>query len=302
LNNFSNVDASLTKNLGTSFTFEPGSIFKSIVVSKALDKGCVSAGDIFNLPPTIKVGDKNIKEPHRYQTVDYSVSDILVNSSNVGAALMGMKIGKDKLYEAILDFGFGKQTGIDFIGEESGIVIDPKDWGSSMIGTLPIGQGIMVTPIQIAVAYSAIANGGYLVKPYIVQKLVNSYGKEQKFGSDAETTQVISSNTSRLMTEILTKVITNGTGQMAALNGYSAAGKTGTAQKVDSDGFGYDEGKNIVSFVGFAPVQDPEIVIVIIVDEPSSQAGSVWGGTISAPVFKEIAEFTLLHLKVQPDE
>lgn len=302
LNNFSNVDASLTKNLGTSFTFEPGSIFKSIVVSKALDQGYVNTGDIFNLPPTIKVGDKYIKEVHRYQTVDYSVSDILVNSSNVGAALMGMKMGKEKLREAILDFGFGRQTGIDFVGEESGIVVDLKDWGSSMIGALPIGQGIMVTPIQIAVAYSAIANGGCLVKPYIIQKLVDPYGKEQKLGSDAEPTQVISSDTSRLMTEILTKVVTDGTGQMAALDGYSAAGKTGTAQKVDSDGYGYDEGKSIVSFVGFAPAQDPEVVIVIVVDEPSSQAGSVWGGTISAPAFKEIAEFTLLHLKVQPDD
>ncbi|MCL5985914.1 MAG: penicillin-binding protein 2 [Actinobacteria bacterium] len=292
LNNFSNVDASLMKNLGTSFTFEPGSIFKSIVISKALDWGYVNAGDVFNLPPTIKVGDKYIKEPHRYQAVDYSVSDILVNSSNVGAALIGMKMGKEKLHEAILDFGFGRQTGIDFIGEESGIVVDPKDWGASMIGALPIGQGVMVTPIQIAVAYSAIANGGYLVKPYIVQKL----------GYDSEPAQIISSDTSRLMTEILRKVIAEGTGQMAALDRYVAAGKTGTAQKVDSDGHGYDEDRSIVSFVGFAPAQDPKVVIAIVVDEPSSQTGSVWGGTISAPVFKEIAEFTLLHLKVQPDD
>ena len=302
LNNFSNVDASLMKNLGASFTFEPGSIFKPIVVSKALDWGCVNTGDIFNLPPTIKTGDKYIKEPHRSQTVDYSVSDILVNSSNVGAAVIGMKMGKDKLNEAILDFGFGKQTGIDFIGEESGIVVDPKDWGASMIGALPIGQGVMVTPIQIAVAYSAIVNGGHLVKPYIVHKVVDPYGKEQEIGGDVEPIQAMSSDTSRLMTEILRKVITDGTGQMAALDGYTAGGKTGTAQKVDSDGTGYDEGRNVVSFVGFAPAQEPEIVVVIIVDEPSAQSGPVWGGTISAPVFKEIAEFTLLHLKVQPDK
>lgn len=284
------------QNLATGFTFEPGSTFKAFTVAGALEEKLVKPQTTFNLPPTITVADRTIEEAHPRGPLTLSVSDILAQSSNVGAVTIGMELNRERGEDAfdywVRRFGFGEPTGIDYPGEEQGIVLSPDEYSGSSMGNLPIGQGLAVTPIQMATAFSAIANGGVLREPQLLLK-------EDGVPVAADPGErVISEKNSARLREMLEGVLeAGGTASAVEVPGYVLAGKTGTAQKV-VDG-AYSETEYVGSFIGFAPAEDPRLLVSVVVDNPPY--GSHYGGTVAAPAFGEIAKFALPHLGVAPD-
>jgi cell division protein FtsI (penicillin-binding protein 3) len=277
-------------NHATGFTYEPGSTFKAFTVAAALEEDEVEPGTVFGLPPSIQVADRVIEESHPRGTVSLSVADILAQSSNVGAVKVGLALGAERFDAWVRRFGFGEPTGIDFPGEEQGIVPRVQDYSGSTMGNLPIGQGLSVTPIQMAAAYSAIANGGILRPP----RLVLREGGEPIGVSEGR--RVIDPRTAAQVSEMLEGVLApGGTASEVEVPGYTLAGKTGTAQKAE-DG-GYSDSRFVASFVGFAPAGDPQFLVAIVVDEPQ---GSYYGSDVAAPAFGKIAEFALPHLGIPP--
>ena len=277
-------------NHATGFTYEPGSTFKAFTVAAALEEDVVEPDTVFELPPSIQVADRVIEESHPRGTVSLTVADILAQSSNVGAVKVGLATGPKKFGKWVRRFGFAEPTGIDFPGEERGIVPAVDDYSGSTLGNLPIGQGLSVTPIQMAAAYSAIANGGTLRVP----RLVIEEGGERV--DPPRGRRVLDQRTAARVREMLEGVLApGGTAAEVKVPGYTLAGKTGTAQKAE-DG-GYSETDFVASFVGFAPVRYPQFLVAIVVDEPQ---GSYYGGDVAAPAFGEIAEFALPHLGIPP--
>jgi cell division protein FtsI/penicillin-binding protein 2 len=278
-------------NRATGFTYEPGSTFKSFTVAGALSQHLVSPQTVFDLPPEIQVADRTIGESHERGAVSLSVAQILAQSSNVGAVKIGLELGKDHFDSWVRRFGFGKTTGVMFPGEEGGIVPHPDDYSGSTMGNAPIGQGLSVTPIQMAAAYSAIANGGILRTP----RLVESIG--QKTYTEPRGRRVISPAVSRELRSMLKGVLApGGTASQVSVPGYQLAGKTGTAQKPIPGG--YSDTQFVASFVGFAPANDPRLLAVIVVDEPK---GGYFGGEVAAPGFGKIASFALPYLGIAPN-
>jgi len=277
-------------NHATGFTYEPGSTFKAFTVGAALEEDAVDPDTSFYLPPTIHVADRVIEESHPRGPVTLSVADILAQSSNVGAVKIGEETGAEKFDEWVRRFGFGEPTGIEFPAEEQGIVPALDDYSGSTLGNMAIGQGLAVTPIQMAAAYSAIANGGTLREPRLVLKA----GGDDVDAPAGE--RVLDERTAGRLREMLEGVLApGGTAAEVEVPGYTLAGKTGTAQKAE-DG-GYSESKFVASFVGFAPAQDPQLLVAIVVDEPKR---SYYGSDVAAPAFGEIAEFALPHLGIPP--
>ena len=281
-------------NMATGFTYEPGSTFKAFTVAGALEENLVRPGTMFDLAPTIRVADRTIEEAHEglgYRTL--SVADILAQSSNVGAVTIGQKLGERRFDHWVHRFGFGSPTGIDYPGEEQGIVPTHRQYSGSSIGNLPIGQGLSVTPMQMMSAYAAIANGGVLRPPRLV-KSVDGEPVPEPAGH-----AVISEKTSAQLRRMLEGVLGPfGTAPEVEVPGYVLGGKTGTAQKV-VDGT-YSETHYIPSFVGFAPADDPELLVSVVVDDP--EGGDYYGGTVAAPAFGEIASFALPYLGIAPGE
>jgi cell division protein FtsI (penicillin-binding protein 3) len=284
------------QNMATSFTFEPGSTFKAFTVAGALEEGLVTPSTPFNLAPTITVADRTIEEAHPRGPATLTVADILKQSSNVGAVTIGLELNRERGDDAfdnwIRAFGFGEPTGIDFPGEEQGIVLPPEEYSGSSMGNLPIGQGLAVTPIQMASAFAAIANGGILRTP----KLILEEDGEPMPTDSGE--RVISEKNSARLREMLEGVFeAGGTASAVQVPGYVLAGKTGTAQKV-VDGT-YSETEYVGSFIGIAPAEDPRLLVSVVVDNPPY--GNHYGGTVAAPAFGEIAKFALPHLGVAAD-
>jgi cell division protein FtsI/penicillin-binding protein 2 len=272
-------------NRAIGFTYEPGSTFKSITVAGALQDGLVRPQTTFTIGPQIQVADRVIKEAHGTGGV-FSVSRILAQSSNVGAVKIGLKLGAKRFDYWVRRFGFGTSTNVPLPGESQGIVPHVKDYSGSSIGNLPIGQGLAVTPIQMAAAYSAIANGGLLVKPRLVMN-----GDDSAVGR-----RVISYRTARRLESMLEGVLgPTGTAPEAAVAGYDIAGKTGTAEKAVAGG--YSQSKFVASFIGFAPARDARLLVAVMVDEPK---GSHTGGEVAAPAFERIATFALPYLGIPP--
>jgi cell division protein FtsI/penicillin-binding protein 2 len=285
------ADPKALGNMGTGFTFEPGSTFKAFTVAGALEQGLVTPATTFELPPSIRVADRVIEEAHEgvgYGTL--SVADILKYSSNVGAVKIGLELGAEDFDKWIREFGFGEPTGVAFPGEERGIVLTPDEYSGSTMGNLPIGQGLSVTPMQMVAAYAAIANGGILRVP---QLILEEDG--EKVPPDAGH-RVISRKDSEAIGEMLKGVLAaGGTASEVDVPGYTLAGKTGTAQKVDPETGTYSETEYVASFVGFAPADDPQLLVSIVVDNPK---GDYYGGTVAAPAFGEIARFALPYLRI----
>jgi cell division protein FtsI/penicillin-binding protein 2 len=219
-----------------------------------------------------------------------SVATILSKSSNVGAITLAQLLGKNRLASWISRFGFGHPTGIDFPGESQGIVLPPGKWSGSTIGNVPIGQGIAVTPMQMASAYAAIANGGTWVRPHLVERVGDGLPRP------AVTRRIVTPWIARELTSMLQNVVLDGTGTLAQIPGYHVAGKTGTAAKPDSHG--YSTSKYVASFVGFAPATRPRVVVLVAVDEPH---GGIFGGVVAAPAFKAIMQQTLQYVSAPPD-
>jgi cell division protein FtsI/penicillin-binding protein 2 len=291
-NRFGDVSPSVQRNRAVTDTYEPGSTFKLITVAGVLSEQLVSPRTPFTLAPTIDVADRTIGEHEPRGTETMSVSRILSQSSNVGTVTLAQLLGKPRLASWIERFGFGDKTGIEFPGETRGLVLPPEKWSGSTIGNVPIGQGIAVTPLQMAAAYAAIANDGVWVQP----RLVAHVGGRTRPNGDRR--RVVTKVVAAQLSAMLTGVVAEGTGRLAAIAGYRVAGKTGTAAKPLPDGSGYSTSNYVASFVGFLPATRPELVIAITVDEPR---GAIWGGTVAAPAFNEIARFGLQYLEVPPD-
>jgi cell division protein FtsI (penicillin-binding protein 3) len=290
-NRFPTTRADRRRNRAVTDTYEPGSTFKLVTVAAGLQEKIVKPTSTFVLPPTLQVADRVIHESHTRGTERMSVRAIVERSSNIGTITIAQRLGEGRLAHWIDAFGFGQPTGIDFPGESSGFALPLDQWSGSTIGTVPIGHGIAVTPIQMARAYAAIANGGVLVKPHLVDR-VDGQSVRQKRGQ-----RIVSRDVSTKMLAMLRGVVLEGTGTEAAIPGYTVAGKTGTAAKIDPDGR-YSHTRYVASFVGLVPATKPRLVIMVMVDEPR---GSIYGGVVAAPAFKEIARFNLQHLEVPPD-
>ena len=276
--------------------YEPGSTFKIVAYSAAIEKGLVKPDDKIDCQMgQITVAGRLIHDGHPYGVL--TVADALAKSSNVGAIKLGLLVGNESMYEYMKRLGFGSRTGIDLAGESPGILRTLSRWQPSSIGSLAIGQEVGVTPLQMATAYSVLANGGTLVKPHLLRELRAPDGTVL-FQAKPETRPALKPETTEALRSMFEGVTLHGTAKKAQLDGYTAAGKTGTAQKVDPRTHAYSATKFIGSFVGFAPVKNPAVVIIVVIDEP---LGSYHGGDVAAPVFREIAEQILPELGVAPD-
>jgi cell division protein FtsI (penicillin-binding protein 3) len=285
------------RNRTVTDAFEPGSIFKVVLASAALEERVVHPLERIDCSAgKIQLADRVIKDAHENGVLTFT--DVIADSSNVGTIKVAMRLGKERLSKYISDFGFGHKTGVDLPGEIPGLLKDYRAWSGVSIGSIAIGQEIGVTPMQMAAAYCALANGGMLMKPYIVSEIVDRDGGEGKKFGPQPVRRVISEETCAKVNKILQRVVESGTGQKARPAGYTAAGKTGTAQKIDQKTGVYSKKDYVSSFVGFVPAVSPKLVILVMVDTPE---GVVWGGSVAAPVFKAVAEQSLAYLQVAPD-
>jgi len=272
----------------TGFTYEPGSTFKAFTVSAALEEKEVTPETSYTLPPQLHVADRIIEDAEARPTVTLTVAEILAHSSNVGAATIGLQLGSEKFSRWINRFGFGRPTGVQLPAEEQGIVPALDEYSGSTMGNLPIGQGLAVTPMQMVAGYAAIANGGFLRRPQLIEK-VGDEPVEEPRGR-----RVIDSTVAEQVRTMLEGVLAaGGTASEVSVPGYTLAGKTGTAEVAENGT--YSETKYVASFIGFAPAQDPRLLVAVIVDQPQ---GEIYGGAVAAPAFGRIAAFALPYLGV----
>ncbi len=281
-----------SRNRAVSSIYEPGSTFKAFTVAGALEDKVVTPDEYWNLPPSIQVADRTIEESHPRGTIDLTTSQILAQSSNVGTVRIAQRLGADRFDYWTRRFGFGRRTKVELPGEEPGLVLARDKYTGPSIGNLPIGQGNSVTPMQLATAYAAIANGGILRRPRIVARV----------GDKPTTTpagkRIISAATTEKLRTMLEGVIaTGGTAAKIAIDGYTLAGKTGTANKIDAATGEYSRERYVASFVGFAPAHDPKLLVTVMVDEPH---GDIYGAEVAAPAFREIMSFALPYLRIGP--
>jgi cell division protein FtsI (penicillin-binding protein 3) len=280
------------QNLATGYTYEPGSTFKAFTVAGALEDRVVTPSTSFDLAPSIQVADRTISDAEDRGPVTLTTAGILAQSSNVGAITIGMKDGADRFSGWVQRFGFGRPTGSDMPGEERGIVLPRDKYSGSSMGNLPIGQGTSVTPIQMAAAYSAVANGGRIPVPHVVRRVGDRLARVPA------PRRVISPATSLQLRTMLEGVFApGGTASEVAIPGYKLAGKTGTANKVDAATGEYSKSRYVASFVGFAPALRPRLLTMVVVDEPQ---GAIYGGQVAAPAFGQIMTFALQYLKIPP--
>jgi cell division protein FtsI (penicillin-binding protein 3) len=295
-NSYQNYDFNNWRNRAITDTYEPGSTFKTILAASALENGAAKPSDRFFCENgALKIGDHVIHDHEKYGTLSFQ--DILKVSSNIGIYKIGTRLGRKPFAQTIGQFGFGTKSGIDYPGEVSGRVPAVKAWQEIEFANIAFGQGIQVTPLQLAMAYAAIANGGTLYRPYLVSRVTDMKGKSVLENRPTATHRVLSEEVSATMRRILSNVtLAGGTATAAALPGYSVAGKTGTAQKIV--GGTYSHTKFISSFVGMVPSESPKLVVFVSVDEPQ---GVVYGGLVAAPVFRQIAWAALRDLQIPPD-
>ncbi len=267
--------------------YEPGSTFKPFTMAAALEEGAVSEDTTFIVDYSIPVADVVIRDSEPHATEVLTPAGILQHSRNVGTIQVAQRLGGERLVEYIKRFGFGEGTGVDLGGENSGLVPPFEEWSGSSIGNIPIGQGLTVTPLQLAAGYATLANGGLEVTPYV----------SEASAPDETGRRVISEKTSAIVRGMLQSVVDEGTGHLAQIPGYTVAGKTGTAQKVDPEIGSYGN-EYVTSFIGFAPAGDPEYLALIVVDEPQKD---LFGEVVAAPTFQDVMGFALGYYNVPPD-
>jgi cell division protein FtsI (penicillin-binding protein 3) len=282
-------------NRAVEIAFEPGSIFKLVAYAGALEERLIRPNTLIDCGGgQIRIADRVVHD-HPYGLL--TAAKALAKSSNVAAIKIGMKLGNERLASYIERFGFGRRTGIELPGESRGLLQPVSDWGPTTIGSIPMGHEIGVTAVQAAAAYACIANGGEWVKPHIVSRVTSSVG-DVLSEHQPESRQVVSEATAAILKAMLEGVVVHGTGKAAQMGSYSAAGKTGTAQKVDEASGRYSQTRYVASFAGFAPVDNPEVACVVSLDEPQ---GAHQGGSVSAPVFARVVADALRVLGVQPE-
>jgi cell division protein FtsI (penicillin-binding protein 3) len=295
--NQGNTSGSIWKNRAITDVFEPGSTFKPFVVGSALEEGVVKPADIYDCENgSYPIGGKIIHDVHPHGLL--SVTEVIKFSSNIGASKIAQHLGRERFYSYIRKFGFSQETGIELPGEVSGYIPHASQWREINLGTISFGQGVSVTALQMAAAYSAIANGGLLMRPYLVKKIQEDSGTVVQEAGPAIIRRVISEQSARMLREMLKTVTEDGgTGQKARVEGFEVAGKTGTAQKIAANGKGYSD-KCVSSFVGFIPAQDPKLTIVVVIDEPQ---GVTYGGVVAAPAFSRMAQQILCYQRIYPE-
>ena len=281
--------------------YEPGSTFKTITAAIGLNEGVIGLDSKFNALDKIVVGGKTIENSHkinwkgnRFCTLSYT----LEQSINTAMVQIGLKLGKEKLYNGIKNFGFGDSVDVGLRGESPGIVRHFSYWYAPDIAMMTFGQSIAVTPLQLCLAYLAIGNKGELVKPALIKKIQSEDQKFVKKSTVNKIRNAISKKISSEVLELLENVVLKGSGRRAKIKGFRVGGKTGTAQKANPDGRGYFKDKYIASFIGLAPISDPKVLCLVVVDEPH---GSIWGESVAGPVFQRVVEETLRYLNIKPD-
>jgi len=294
-NEFHKYEADVRRNGAVSNSYEPGSTFKIVTLAAALEEGLTNPEERFNDPGFIEVDGERIHCWVHGGHGNQSLAEVVQNSCNPGFITLGMRLGTERLYKYIKGFGFGNTLGIELPGEATGIIVPEDQVKPVDLATISMGQTNSVTPLQMVTALSAVVNGGKLMKPYIVKELRNKDGEVVKTYKPQVIRQVISEETSKIERELLENVVTHGSGRNAYIEGYSVGGKTGTAQK-PAPGGGYSSNEYIASFLGFAPVDDPRLVCLVVVDSPKGYP--YYGGTVAAPAFKEVVGDSLRYLGV----
>ncbi|MFN8039262.1 MAG: penicillin-binding protein 2 [Acidimicrobiales bacterium] len=286
-------------NAALTGVYEPGSVMKVVAASGAIEEGKVTPDTVLSLPASMTLGGAEFTDAEARGAVPWPVWKIISESSNIGTIMLGQKLGKEKVVDYLHRFGFGRSTGLGFPNEQRGVVPPAKDWWDSSMGTVPIGQGVSVTPMQMLLAYNVVANGGTYVPPKVVNAVVDGGVKRPTDAGEGH--RVISEDTADKMNIILRGVVATGTGTKAAVPGYTVAGKTGTARKPQPGG-GYKDAAGVThyesTFVGFAPAESPEVSVIVIIDDPGG--GQIYGGLVAAPAFAKITESALRLLGVPP--
>ncbi len=299
LNRFSTAPAEWMRNRAINYTYEPGSTMKAMIVASALDCGAVRANDIFDCENGAwYYGGATLHDSHACGRL--TVADIIKKSSNIGAAKVALQMGDAKVYKCLRAFGFGERTGLELPGEDAGILWKTNRWSKMSITRIAMGHEVLVTSMQMLSAIGAIANDGIRLRPLIIRKVVNTNGETILTAQPEVLGRPIRPETAKEMRRLMARVTQpGGTATAAALPGYLVAGKTGTAQKVNLEQGGYYHDKFMASFVGFLPVENPAISIIVVADEP--QQGGYYGGTVCAPYFREIADQTVRYLRIPPE-
>jgi cell division protein FtsI (penicillin-binding protein 3) len=310
-NDLSNVAPNTWKNQAINIVYEPGSTFKPFVVAWALQNKLIQRDEVFFCEhQEYRMGNRVLHDHHSYG--DLNVVDILVKSSNIGMAKIGERLTNDGLFQAAQVFGFGQPTGIELPGELRGILRPRRKWNGYSTGSIPMGHEIAVTPLQLIAAHASLANGGRLITPRILKGVQGSRLDSSSSGfytsvDEPEVAQpasivsptVDSSVAKWVVSEPMTQVVERGTGKKAKLKGYSVFGKTGTAQKIDLENGGYSDDEHVASFVCGAPSNNPQLLVLVVVDEP--HGGIHGGGAVAAPVAARILQRSLTHLRIAPD-
>src|SRR5215218_830460 len=295
--NYSKTDPALLGNPVVSDVFEPGSVMKAVTLSAALEEGVAKPDTVLSVNGHIEAGDRVVTDAHDHEPVQWTVTGILAKSSNVGTIMLAREVGDEKLEHYLRAFGLGDTTGIELPGESAGILQDSKDWTASRAANVPIGQGVSVTTVQMASIYQTIANDGVRIQPRIVESVTSPGGKVTD-APDPESTRVISRPTADQMAYMLEAVVgPGGTAPLGQIEGFRVAGKTGTAQRANPACNCYEGGGYVTTFVGFAPADDPQYVVAVDLERPTSSAE---GGQVAAPVFADIMRYALTADGVVP--
>ena len=288
-----------TENRAVTAVFEPGSVNKVITLAAALEEGVVTPDTLFEVPDSLQVSDHLFTDHDPHPPATWSVHDILVQSSNIGTIQVAQQLGADRLDEYLRRFGFGETTALGFPNEVGGLMLDRDDWSGTSMGSIPIGQGISVTALQMLQAFNVVANGGVYVPPTLAAATVDADGERTPV-PPAETRRVVSETTARQLTNMMVGVVDSGTGTEAAIAGYRVAGKTGTARKPQPAG-GYEDAAGnyhyVSTFAGFVPADDPQLSAIVVIDEPSV---TIYGGSVAAPVFADVARAALVRYRIPP--
>jgi len=298
-NRFATSSDEARKDRAVTNVYEPGSTNKVITAAAALDAAVVRPSTKVTVPPELPLcpGVHPFHDSHQHGTERLTFADVVAQSSNIGTIRVATKLGPERLAKAELDFGYGQRTGVDLPGETPGIVRPQRTWTCSDLGTNAIGQGVAVSVLQMARVYASVANGGLLVQPTLLRGTVDERG-DYHATERPTPKRVLSVRTTQTLTTILEGVVREGgTGTRAALDDWTVAGKTGTAQVPNPNGGGYLPGAHVASFMGYAPAEDPRVVVAVVLDRP---AKGIYGGTVAAPVFREVAGYALRHMEVPP--
>jgi cell division protein FtsI (penicillin-binding protein 3) len=282
-------------NMAVTRVFEPGSTNKVVTVAAALEEGIVDPTTRMSVNDTLKVADTTFGDAESHPPMWWTTADIVAQSSNIGTIQIAQRLGKAKIDSYLHSFGLTDPTDLHFPGESGGLIPEPQNWSGTSIGSIPIGQGVAVTALQMLSAYNAVANGGTYVAPSLVKATVDAAGKTHPV-KPAATHRVVSEKTAAEVTGMLTGVVSDGTGTAAKIDGYSVAGKTGTARKPSETTAGYSD-NYMASFVGFVPAGAPRLSAIVVLDEPTPY----FGGIVSAPVFSALGSFGIRHFGISAD-